>query len=265
MGNGQKNQGERVRTVLRTGAERLWLAVAVMTVVLWFYPVEYQITRVVFTVGVVTTWAGGMILWWRRKVVRGICITVGLVGALVVCLPGRPIKADGLAVDYVRALRFFEGARYVWGGESRLGIDCSGLIRKGMIWGQFRYGLQTFNGGPIRNALDLWWHDSSAQALRDGYRGWTTRLFEADGIAQTDHARLKAGDLAVTADGVHILAYLGNREWIEADPGMRKVIKVSLPTNNGWFNNSVIFLRWKWLEETSPTNPAVPFPSKKSP
>jgi hypothetical protein len=84
-------------------------------------------------------------------------------------------------------------------------------------------------------------------ALRDGYRGWTTALFRDDAIAGADVSRLRTGDLAVTADGVHVMAYLGSRTWIEADPNAHKVIEVVVPTDNRWFKTPVVFVRWRWL------------------
>ncbi|MBI3986575.1 MAG: C40 family peptidase [Lentisphaerae bacterium] len=33
----------------------------------------------------------------------------------------------------VQCLRRYEGTLYVWGGENRRGIDCSGLVRKKVI------------------------------------------------------------------------------------------------------------------------------------
>jgi cell wall-associated NlpC family hydrolase len=159
-------------------------------------------------------------------------------------LPGHAVDPELLAADYSRALRCFRGVRYVWGGESFLGIDCSGLVRKGLIWGRLMHGLRTVNGRPVRNAIDLWWHDCSALALRDGYRGWTAELFRHKNIEDADHSLLKPGDLAVTDDGVHIMAYLGNHRWIEADPDAKKVIEVVLPTDNHWFKVPVVFIRW---------------------
>jgi cell wall-associated NlpC family hydrolase len=136
----------------------------------------------------------------------------------------------------------------VWGGEGLLGIDCSGLARQGLIWGQLAYGVRTLNGTPIRNALWLWWNDCSALALRDGFKGATHEYFRADGIANADEGRLKPGDLAVTADGVHVLIYLGDRAWIEADPAAHKVLEIDLRTDNPWLHVPVVFVRWKCLD-----------------
>ena len=138
-----------------------------------------------------------------------------------------------------------------------MGIDCSGLVRKGLVWGQLYHGLRTVNGRPIRDAITLWWHDLSAIALRDGFRGWTNELFRNDTVAGADVLRLRPGDLAVTSDGVHVMAYLGSQTWIEADPNVHKVIEVVLPTDNQWFEMPVVFVRWKWFGTPKPPNQTV--------
>jgi hypothetical protein len=78
----------------------------------------------------------------------------------------------------------------------------------------------------------MWWYDAGADALRDEYRNYTRRGIRVKSINHLDPAKIKAGDLAVTVDGEHILAYLGDRTWIEADPGEKKVIKIKTPSNN---------------------------------
>jgi hypothetical protein len=93
--------------------------------------------------------------------------------------------------------------------------------------------------------------------LRDGYRGWTAELFRQASVADADHSKLKPGDLAVTADGVHVMAYLGTNTWIEADPDEHKVVEVVLPTDNPWFKTPVAFVRWKWLAAPETPNPKV--------
>ena len=50
------------------------------------------------------------------------------------------------------------------------------------------------------------------------------------------------------AVSVHILAYLGDRQWIEADPGVHRVITVTVPTENGWFHGPMKILRWQILQ-----------------
>ncbi len=238
----------------KKAAKRVWIWIVILTVILILYPVQYQITRCAILVGAAVTWTGALLLWWNRKAIRVTLLLAEVLPAITVCLPGRAVDPDALAVEYSRGLRLFNGVRYVWGGEGLLGIDCSGLVREGLVWGQLYHGLRMLNGRPIRDAICLWWCDSSAMALRDGYRGWTTELFRQDSIVRADPLNLRTGDLAVTADGAHVMAYLGNNTWIEADPDAGKVIQVALPTNNHWFMAPVIFVRWKWLAPAKSLN-----------
>ena len=60
---------------------------------------------------------------------------------------------------------------------------------------------------------------------------------------------------AVTASGVHVLAYLGNGKWIEADPTASTVIEVRVPErSNAWFNMPVKIVRWQVFANTRETS-----------
>lgn len=161
--------------------------------------------------------------------------------------PGRTINPRRLQNRYVVTLISFESTRYVWGGENRFGIDCSGLIRKGLIESCFEEGLMTVNPRLIRSGLEFWWHDCSARALKTGYRNWTQLQFTSPRILDISLEQLEPGDIAVTSDGIHVLAYLGSGEWIEADPGVGKVLRIRPRDSNSWLTVPVHILRWKIL------------------
>jgi hypothetical protein len=236
------------RLDFRKVVSRVWIWIGILTLAFWVYPVAYRTTRLLFVLGVILLWTGALFLWWRKRLVTLPLLGVAILVVTLVSLPGRPIQTEALAESYCRGLRLFRGVRYVWGGEGLLGIDCSGLVRQGLIWGEFSDGLRTLNGRLIRNALWLWWNDCSAMALRDGFEGLTRERFRARSILESDQGLLKAGDLAVTADGVHVMAYLGDRTWIEADPVSCKVMEINLPTENPWFRVPVVFMRWQCLD-----------------
>jgi hypothetical protein len=226
----------------------VWIWIGILTLIFWAYPVAYRITRLLFALGIVLLWAGAFFLWWRKRIVILPLMAMALMVLVLVFLPSRPVNTEALAGDYCGGLRLFRGVRYVWGGEGLLGIDCSGLVRQGLIWGQLRYGIRTLNGRPIRDALWLWWNDCSARDLRDGFGGLTRECSRARSIEEADHGPLRPGDLAITSDGVHVMACLGNRTWIEADPVVCKVVEITLPTDNPWFRTPVVFVRWRCLD-----------------
>ena len=138
---------------------------------------------------------------------------------------------------------------FFWGGENGFGVDCSGLIRAGLIKANFQKGFLALNPGWVRFSLSLWWHDCSAKALGEEYRGLARRVLSAPSINELDTARILQGDIAVMANGVHVLAFLGGGDWIEADPALGKVVIINAPVKtNSWFDEPVHIMRWTELE-----------------
>jgi hypothetical protein len=116
-----------------------------------------------------------------------------------------------------------------------------------MIVADVEEGLATGNAALLREASGLWWFDSSARALKEGYRAKTEASFSAASLNAIDVSKLLPGDFVVTEDGLHTLAYTGGHFWIEADPGVRKVVRVQTPSENIWFSVPVRVVRWRLL------------------
>jgi hypothetical protein len=225
-----------------------WNALWVLLIAIHFFPIRFTSLRELLLLTLFGLWLGALILFWKRKAVRVACVGIGLVVAGFTLLPGRPDSTKALRDEYVRSLQTFEGTTYVWGGETHYGIDCSGLVRTGLIDADVRRGITTLNPGLIREGVRLWWNDCSAKELGEGYKGKTVLITETPGINQLDHGLLKPGDIAVTDGGMHTMAYIGENNWIEADPGEWKVIRQKAPAPNFvWFNMKMRILRWKAL------------------
>ncbi len=198
----------------------------------------------------VGVWVGFTILTWNRKPLRVVALVLPSLAAIPFILPGGKIDEDELRQNYVRRMGEFQGTNYFWGGESSRGIDCSGLPRRSLRDALLEYGFEHINGDAFRGYVEQWWFDASAKALGEGYRAYTTPLGITGTIRDMDYSGLVPGDLAVTTSGVHILAYVGEGLWIQADPGIGSVATLNGRTgDNDWFLTPVTTHRWTLLAQ----------------
>lgn len=228
-----------------------WLVLFALLLAMHWYPIRFGTLRLMMVIGVALWWLGVLGLSWRYQAVKRIVLAASAVLILFLILPARSADPQKLRQEYVHALQSYEGTTYVWGGESRRGIDCSGLMRCALIDTNVRMGLTTFNPGLLREAFALWWNDSSAKAMKEEFQEKTRLIQTSPGLNQLDHSTIKPGDMAVTSNGVHVMAYVGNQTWIEADPSElqgNKVVQVKLPSRIAWFGTPVHLMRWRQLE-----------------
>jgi hypothetical protein len=227
----------------------LWIGAVILFVAIWLHPVSDGRTRTAGLVVVPIIWLGLIGLLWSRPFLRYALLGFTAVCGVFIALPGRANRdVPALRKEAIAGLRRYTGTRYVWGGESPKGIDCSGLMRRGLIDGAFLRGITSADPGLVRFSIWLWWHDCSAADLGSGF-GATKRCFTIANINGLNHPRILPGDMAVTTTGVHVMAYLGGDSWIEADPTAGRVIIEKAPaTDNEWFAVPMNIVRWRILE-----------------
>ena len=225
-----------------------WLSALFLLIAIALYPVSNRWSRLLSVALLAGVFFGALVLFWKRPVIRWTLLAVITIAAALIFGPNRNLPAvQVMRDDYLKGLQRYDGVTYFWGGENPRGIDCSGLVRRGLIDTLFLRVVRTFHPGLVRESLSLWWGDCTAKALGNGQL--TTHVTDSPSINSLKHDQIMPGDLAVTTDGLHVLAYLGDSTWIEADPSILKVIKVQVPArDNGWFQTPVRIVRWRLLQ-----------------
>lgn len=169
-----------------------------------------------------------------------------------------PHNRTQLRTAYTDAMLSYRDCPYMWGGEGRFGIDCSGLMRRGLEDALIQQGLLHLNPSLVREGISLWWNDTTAREMGRGYGGRTRVIATCRMLNDFDHSQLQPGDMAVTTSGIHVMAYLGNHQWIAADPGPDKVVTFTIPEKeNAYFSTPMTLVRWQILED-SKISPATP-------
>ncbi len=146
--------------------------------------------------------------------------------------------------------RGYMGTRFVWGGETGGGIDCSGLARAAFVRSCLRESLRAGDGALLLRTVRFWWFDIGAVDLGHERDDMTVRIGEVPNLRDFDGSGVRPGDMAVSIEHRHILIYSGGGQWIEADPGRGEVIELS-PEDDPehlYFTVPVVFVRWTALD-----------------
>jgi hypothetical protein len=230
---------------------RGWGIAVAISVALLACPLRITLIRLgIIALGAIA-WFGFLFLEWRRVWLRITIAALTLLLAGLILLPSHSrIDPVELRRIYVQQLRNYDKTIYVYGGETRLGIDCSGLVRAAMVQALRNYGIKAHDSTTLRSSFHLWWFDSSATDLGKAHSRDTIQIGNGDFAKLSDHETILPGDLAVTESGSHVLAYLGDETWIEAEPS---VGRTHIFTLSGQFaplaGEQVRFVRWRWLTE----------------
>jgi hypothetical protein len=227
----------------------LWMASFPLTVILWYSPyVDVPIRWLTWVMAVVALF-GAIIVCWRRSALRWSLLGLYAAALLFFVFPShRAVDQPALQARYCAALKSYMGSRYVWGGQGYFGIDCSGLVQKGMMDALAERGVSTVNPALARESFSLYWHRTTARVLGQGFAGRTIEVTTCASLNALDYSSVQPGDLAVTAGGDHVMAYLGDRTWIAADPIVERVTTFTIPeAKNVYFFTPMKIMRCKVL------------------
>jgi hypothetical protein len=225
-----------------------WLSLLVIVIILLILPAGSGILRLGIVLGFIVLLSSGIYLFWRKIFLRWLFLSITTVILMIILIPGHKGNPKQLQDEYVHSLLQYENVKYIWGGENKMGIDCSGLVREGFINANLKVGVKTLNPKLIRRAFFIWWYDCSADALGNSYRQMTTLVLKFQSMNELDYNNIMPGDIIVAEKGFHTFAYIGNNTWIEADPGKGKTITVSSEKKAAeWKGVPIKVLRWSEL------------------
>lgn len=180
---------------LRRVAFGLWVAMFPSLALLLLWPVNSHSLRLGTLVALGVIILGSLFFAWRRRTLFVFLVCLCAATGLFLLLPGHATgDFSAWQAPYVEALASYEGVPYLWGGESRFGVDCSGLVRKALEDALLRNGLRTANPFLLRAAIGLWWNDTTAAGIGKGYDGRTVHVTDCKSLNTLDPATLRPGD-----------------------------------------------------------------------
>lgn len=189
---------------------------------------------------------GCLLNWvWPKRPVR--FAVFGALGAGILffaCPFGPMVKPEDERAAIIAAAKTYAGTRYVWGGESSRGIDCSGLIRCAYRDAAVTLAIRHFSPPLARRATGLWWRDQAARDFENSGAIAGRRIAVLPTLRGETPASVLPGDVAIVGDGLHVLLYLGEQRWIQADPSSHTVHEDDSRTSrNIWLNGTATILR----------------------
>lgn len=223
---------------------------AILTTLVWL-PIATTLTRVAeLSALALVTLCVATLAWPDRRARR---VVFGVLAVVLACFAspwGGTVTAAEERAGIARAALAYADVSYVWGGESPRGIDCSGLIRRAYQDAALTLAVTHLSSQHLRRAARLWLFDQPAKDFEGHAPIDGQRLSQQQNLVGTSPDTLQTGDLAVVAGGLHVLLYLGDSRWIQADPSLHRVHDDDARTSrNVWLREPAVLLRPAFLAD----------------
>ncbi|HAN09867.1 MAG TPA: hypothetical protein DCP90_04555 [Clostridiales bacterium] len=231
----------------------VWQIIITLMVVVFLiliHPVPERLSKHLVIGSFVVSWLIIVFKLWNNYFTRAVVIIATVFIFVTYYGSNKVIVSDELIrLSYIENLKNYENTNYMSGGENRIGIDSSGLIRRPMIDTFIEMGFKTKNMQYIRMALSIWMDDYAISDIYNNYKGMYIDILKFCSICEITDKNIKSGDILIYDNYSQVYIYLGNNEWIEVNPHDKKTIIVSaIPALSIMREISGKVVRWKVLE-----------------
>ncbi len=220
------------------GAVALLVAIAS-----WIQPINSFFYRTTFLVGLAGTVVALFVL--LEKNYLRLLLLLAVVFVTYGFLKAEPSSMDRSVFDgiWVETTAGYKGSPYRFGGESLLGMDSGGLLRRSLVISQLKLVLATGNPFYLKSAYKIWSEPFSLASLLHPSNTWAELVgYYAPGRS----VDLRAGDILVSRSRTEMVVYLGDGEVIGLSPSTKRVAIHPLGfTDLAVFHSWAFVLRWK--------------------
>ncbi len=158
----------------------------------------------------------------------------------------RPPNPNQFTNRFVSQVKSYNKVRYRFGGESFLGMDSSGLVRRSLIVTYLKLAFFEGKVGLVKRAYSVWMEKIALSTLMLNENPYTKVIGTFQSINSLDSRILKNGDLAISSQGTLVAIYLGNKLWATSDSSANGVFIERMPANKyGIFRVEVKVVRFK--------------------
>lgn len=209
----------------------------------WIQPINSAFYRITFLTGLAGTLAALLLVPRKPHFKVLVLAVIGYVGFGV--YRAEPSSVDRGAFDraWVQTALSYNGTPYRFGGESFMGMDSVGLLRRSLLVTQLKMVLRTGNPHYLKVAYTIWSSPFSLASLLQPGAGWVDFVGY---YAPERDVELRAGDIFVSRSRTESAIYIGDGEVLGISPRTERVAVHALgDTQLVVFSSWAYVLRWK--------------------
>lgn len=186
----------------------------------WIQPINSAFYRATFLIGS-AVFLLAIFALLRGSALKFLFLTVVGLAAYSIH-QGKPTGIDRQAFEsvWVQSAMAYEGVPYRFGGESFMGMDSGGLLRRAMVMTQIKLAAQHLNPYFLKRAYYIWSSPFSLASLLHPTVKWVEFIGY---YAPNRSVAFRPGDILISRNRSEMAIYLGDQKVLGISPKEEKV------------------------------------------